>query len=179
MGNTDISEVSNSLYIHWQQTSFYESMGLLLNWDEFLHELAVEQWIGQNDGYCLNQNNYRVYFDPSTGKADIIPWDFDYSFLYDSQWGMDWIHPRGKLCAACRYDPTCVDGWKSAMTDVIAAVETRDLVGLFDDMQELIEEAAYNDPRREANWGSVVAEQDRVRSWLTNRSGEMSQEWGL
>ncbi len=65
------------------------------------------------------------------------------------------------------------------MTDVIAAVETRDLVGLFDDMQELIEEAAYNDPRREANWGSVVAEQDRVRSWLTNRSGEMSQEWGL
>lgn len=179
VGNVDIFGVSNFLYINWQQPNFYESMGLLLNWDEFLYELVVEQWVGQNDGYCLNQNNYWVYFDLSIGKVDIIFWDFDYFFFYDLQWGMDWIYFWGKLCAVCCYDFICVDGWKSVMMDVIVVVEIWDLVGLFDDMQELIEEVAYNDFCCEVNWDWVVEEQDRVWFWLTNWSDEMSQEWGL
>jgi hypothetical protein len=179
VGNTDIIQISETLLASWGQPSFYSDMSEVLDWDEFLRELAVEQWIGQNDGYCLNTNNYRVYFNPSTGLAEIVPWDFDYSFLYDWQWGMDWHSPRGRLCYACVIDPECKDAWQRAVKDVLKAADDLNMVTMFDEMKALIEEAALNDPRREGSWNSVLAEQEEVRLWLQQRGHEIEVEWAL
>jgi spore coat protein CotH len=179
VNNADIKRISSLLTASYGKPSFYDDMSVALNWDQVLRDWSVEQWIGQNDGYCLNTNNYRVYFDPLSGKADMLPWDYDYSFLYDWEWGMDWWNPRGNLCYACRIDPTCQAAWKEAMTEVVAAAAELDLVAEFDAMQALIYDAAYSDPRREAGWSSVEGEQGQVRAWLTTRSDEMSGEWGL
>ena len=35
----------------------YETMGEVLDWDHAHRVWAGEQWVGQNDGYCLNKNN--------------------------------------------------------------------------------------------------------------------------
>ena len=67
------------------------------NWPEYHRELAVEQWVGHNDGYALNTNNYRPYFNPEDGLMQVLPWDLDYGFLNDSDWGMSWASPRGQL----------------------------------------------------------------------------------
>ena len=177
--NEDVRGVSTALINGWGQESWDVALGTRVNWDEILREFAVEQWIGQNDGYCLNTNNYRVYFDPETGKADIVPWDFDYSFLQDSAWGMDWSRPRGNLAAGCLADVSCRANWKAATAQVLVAAETADLIGLFDSMQAVILEAAQADPRREVSWSSVESEQAKVRTWLQQRSGELRAEWDL
>ncbi len=179
VGWADIKAVSDTLSSAWGQATYFEEMGEVLSWDEFLRELAVEQWIGQNDGYCLNTNNYRVYFEPTSGLAEIIPWDFDYTFLYDYQWGMDWANPRGNLCYACRYDDTCRAAWQAAVDEVTTAVENALLRPRFAAMRELIETPASEDPRRECGWSSVVAEQDRVAAWINTRSEELRSWWGL
>ncbi len=179
VGNADITAISQALSDHYGKPTFYDALGELLNWDEVLLDWSVDMWIGQNDGYCTNTNNYRVYFEPTTGKADMLPWDYDYSFLYDWEWGMDWWNPRGRLCYACRIDNTCQAAWTEAMREVVTAAEAVDMVQLFDDMQAVILDAAQADPRREVGWSSVEAEQAEVRAWLTARSDEMSREWGL
>jgi len=43
----------------------------------FISYMAMELMLGHWDGYCQNRNNYRLYFDPATGKAVFIPHGMD------------------------------------------------------------------------------------------------------
>jgi spore coat protein H len=43
-----------------------------LDVDEYLRFLAMETFLCHWDGYNFNRNNYRVYFDPKTGKANFF-----------------------------------------------------------------------------------------------------------
>jgi len=179
VGNADVAELSKLLIDGWGYSRWDEDLAAVVNWDQVVREWAVEQWIGQNDGYCLNTNNYRVYFDPETHQADLVPWDFDYSFLYASEWGMDWGNPRGTLCYGCLADASCREKWRDATVAVLRAAEAANLVDLFDSMAAVIADAAEADPRKEVSWASVEAEQAEVRAWLTRRSDEIAAAWGL
>ena len=46
----------------------------------FITFMAIEMMLGHWDGYCLNRNNYRVYFDPVTKKANFLPHGMDQLF---------------------------------------------------------------------------------------------------
>lgn len=48
--------------------------------DRFLTFMALELMTCHWDGYCQNRNNYRVYFDPATGKAHFFPHGLDQMF---------------------------------------------------------------------------------------------------
>ncbi len=53
----------------------------LLNVDAFITFMALEFMTGHWDGYCLNQNNYRVYFDPGdNNRAHFLPHGMDQMF---------------------------------------------------------------------------------------------------
>jgi hypothetical protein len=51
-----------------------------LDVNAFLTFAALERMTGHWDGYCLNRNNYRVYFEPRTGKAYFLPHGMDQMF---------------------------------------------------------------------------------------------------
>jgi hypothetical protein len=53
--------------------------------DEFLRFLAMETFLCHWDGYNFNRNNYRVYFDPKTGKANFFCHGMDQIFG-DANW---------------------------------------------------------------------------------------------
>jgi len=179
VGNADIAAISDALFAARAGGNFYEDMGAVLDWDNFHRVWAGEQWLGQNDGYVLNTNNYRVYFDPTDGLAKLVPWDLDNTFLYDWEWGMDWWGPRGNLAVACLEDDDCVAAQRIAMAETIAAAESADLLTLHAQLRVLIAEEAAADPRRECADSSVSSEQTEVQSWLNNRSDELRREWGL
>lgn len=179
VGHADISAVSDALLAAWGQPDFYARMGEVLDWDATHRVWAGEEWVGQNDGYCLNQNNYRVYFDPEDGKADLIPWDMDYSFLRDSDWGRDWRAPAGHLALGCFQDPTCRAAHRDVVADLLDVVDTLDLEGQLDDHLALISDAADADPRRECARGDLRPWQDYVDWWLGARSGMVATRWGL
>lgn len=46
----------------------------------FLTYMAMELMTCHWDGYCQNRNNYRIYFDPATGKALFMPHGMDQIF---------------------------------------------------------------------------------------------------
>lgn len=175
----DITEISRALRDHGGTADYYAELGELVDWDQFFREQLVEQLVGQNDGYGLNRNNYRVYFDPSDGKADFIPWDMDYSFLQDYQWGLSWTSPRGNIAELCAADSTCRAAQAAVAGDVLQDFQDADLGGLYRDLAALTEAEARSDPKRECGVSSVDSYRSIVRGFLTDRPGYFSDFWGL
>lgn len=179
VGNADIKVVSRAVG-HWMGGNEFETgLDSVLDWDEYHRELAVEQWIGHNDGYALNRNNYRVYFDPADGKAEIIPWDLDYAFLYDYEWGMSWRTPAGQIAYGCFVDRACSAHHAAVMGEVLASIDTTALLDWYDDVADLTEAAALADPRRECGAASIRSYRQTLRAWITGQNDTMRTYWGL
>lgn len=179
VGNADIAAISTALLSAQGTADFYATMGALVDWNEFHRVTAVDHILGHNDGYSMNTNNYRVYFDPTDGKADLLPWDLDYTFLYDYQWGLSWAAPNGNLTYACWQDATCVEAHRAAVADVLAAYETVDWTAFQDELEALTYDATQTDPRRECAATDVQPNRDYVREWLARRPAELRAYWGL
>jgi len=65
--------------VRWQKV--FERLDV----DEFLRSLVMETFFSHWDGYNFNRNNYRVYFDPKTGKANFFIHGIDQIFG-DANW---------------------------------------------------------------------------------------------
>ena len=141
--------------------------------------LAAEQWVGHVDGYALNTNNYRVYFDPADGLMKYIPWDFDYSFIYDWQWGMNWWSPRGSIASGCWNDENCIAAQADAVAELTDTLDGIDLLDFYVQLEDLTHDAALADPRRECSWSYVEYYRDVVRDFAAGRNDALRAEWGL
>jgi hypothetical protein len=71
-----------------------ESLARILNLEEVLDFLAVEILVANWDGYVFQQNNYRIYHDPHSGKMNLIPHDLDNTL---SEFRMALMPPRKGL----------------------------------------------------------------------------------
>ncbi len=179
VGHADVMAVSQALTAHKGTAGFFGEMDALVDWEQFLMFQAVEQWVGQNDGYGLNRNNYRLYFDPMDGKLEFVPWDLDYSFLYDYSWGRSWSSPTGHLAYWCMVDSACYSERRQASKELLGIAESTDLVGHMDEMVPLIVADIASDPRRECSVDSARSEQARVRAWLESQNATMEAFWGF
>lgn len=157
--------------------TFAERMGPVLDLPRFHRHVAVEQWLGHLDGYALNTNNYRVYFDPSDGLAELLVYDLDYAFLDDSAWGMSWSAPRGVVVQACWADAACVEEQRAAVEALVADVDTDALLAELDATVALIADDARSDPRRECAARSIAPDQAYVRAWVAGASEALSTAW--
>ena len=157
----------------------YEALTPMVDWPQLHRHLAVEQWLGHNDGYALNTNNYRFYFDPADTLMDMFIWDLDYAFLEDSWWGMSWGNPRGVLAAGCWADATCRANQQAAVAAVLASLDTSALATQLDTWDDLTAERAYTDPRRECTAENVASYRQWVHDWIPYRGGYMASAWGL
>ena len=176
-GNAHVVAISDA--IGSATSAFQADLSGLVDWDEVHREIAVEQWIGHVDGYALNRNNYRVYFRPSDGKLQLIPWDFDYAFIHDYEWGMSWDAPAGSLMRYCWRDADCYASQSDAVSQVLASVDTDALLADYDAMADLTQDLAHDDPKRECNAASVRAQRASVRTWIEGQSAAIQAAWGL
>jgi spore coat protein H len=58
----------------------WERLRQTLDVDRFAAYAAVSVMLGDWDGYLLNRNNYRVYFNPADGRAVFLPHGMDQMF---------------------------------------------------------------------------------------------------
>ncbi len=65
-------------------TRRWQRLTRTLDVDRFVSFMAMEVLAGHFDGYCLMQNNYRVYFDPAAQRAVFLPHGTDRMF-YEPQ----------------------------------------------------------------------------------------------
>lgn len=61
-------------------TSRWVKLRSTLDVDRFVSFMAAEILAGHIDGYCLMQNNYRIYFEPRTTRAVFLPHGMDRMF---------------------------------------------------------------------------------------------------
>ena len=178
--HTDIWDVVYALYTSPSDPTWYDTVNAVVDLPQFTRYLAVEELIGHNDGYAMNTNNYRVYFDPNNGgRAVFIPWDFDYAFLHDYEWGFSWYSPSGRLARACLSNADCLAEYKASMTTLLDSLDVPALQSWYDDRVALISDDAEADMRRECGQPSVLYYQSYVRGWLDTEPAAIRSYWGL
>ena len=177
VGHADLRALTDAVTASWGTDHFMSDLDPYLNWEEYLTELAVEQVIGHLDGYALNTNNYRVYFDPADGKAKLLPWDFDYAYLEESWWGMSWSNPRGLLASGCMQDPVCKEALRQKVAEVLEKVPASDISTQAEELLDWI--ADEEDPRAECGRRDILAERQRMRAWPESREAALRRQWDL
>ena len=61
-------------------TTRLQRMGETLDLDRFVTFIVMEALVGHDDGYMINRNNYRIYFDPEPKRFVFMPTGMDQVF---------------------------------------------------------------------------------------------------
>ena len=143
----------------------YEALDAVLDMDHFLRMWATEAWLGHYDGYAYNSNNYRVYFDPTDGRARMHPWDPDWAFYSATPL----TSPAGDLASTCLLAASCRAEFVATLQDVKAAASTSGLQATLQEATELIGPYVDADPRKERTTSAIYTGQSNQMAWLINR----------
>lgn len=93
------------------RTQRKQALARIFETDEFLDFLAIEMIIANWDGYAFQQNNYRIYHNPFSGRMSFIPHDLDNTF---AESGMSLMPPRnGILTTALLETPEERDAFRA------------------------------------------------------------------
>jgi hypothetical protein len=175
VGLVDIMAITDAVSATGGSDDFYETLDELLNWEEFLRFWAVEQWLCAPDSYNYNKNNYRVYFDPEDGKAQLFPWDQD-SIYYSA---ITLTSTSGVLSSYCQYDPDCMAHMYEEVDHVCTVADNMGLDVLYSKVTALIQPYVEADPRREVSTDTIASYQSLVSSWIASRSATVRATWGI
>ncbi|HNC99720.1 MAG TPA: CotH kinase family protein, partial [Myxococcota bacterium] len=174
VGLADISAVTTALdSARTEQVE--EKVGPVVDLDHFARLWAVDAWVGHYDSYSYNINNYRVYFDPSDGRADLFPWDPDWAFYESTPVST----PSGRLARACKEDSECHERFLQALEATTAWVGQSDLQEQLRTASELIEPYISGDPRRETDPATIQSCQTQLKAWLRLRGDRLGDMSGL
>ena len=95
----------------------------VLDVEQFLRSLAMETFTCHWDGYNFNRNNYRVYFDPSTGKANFFCHGMDQLFS-DANWPV--VRDPGSLVGQAVFSNP---DWRKRYREIAEGIYTKVLKG--------------------------------------------------
>ncbi len=154
-----------------------ENLAAVVDMERFHRHIVAEELIGHVDGYALNTNNYRVYFDPDDGLADLLTYDLDYAFYEDSSWGMSWSRPRGILARRCWQDPGCVSRHAEVVAEALDQLDSEAFIEQLDAWTALIADDLEDDPRNECRPRSVGANQRELKEWMEETEERVRDHW--
>lgn len=176
----DIQAIVDALDAHQGAADFYEALGEVIDWPTFHRHIALEQLVGHNDGYALNINNNRPYFDPGQdGRMTMLTWDLDNSFLLDYEWGFSWSSPGGRIVYWCWRDATCKEAQRQAVISVLDATDIPDHLAWYDKIAELTLAAAEADPRKEFDNNYLASCRVDARLRINRSKRLVKSQWGL
>ncbi len=175
VGQADLIAVTEVIWANAGTSRFRSQVGELVDMDEAVRLWAVEVWTGHYDGYCYNQNNYRVYFDPQSGLADLFPWDPDWAFYSTTPV----TSPGGYLCAYCKTDQLCHEQFHQVLDELALEVVEADIDGLVTEASALIDPYLDLDPRKERTAASIRSSQQELHTWIAGRSAALDVMGGL
>ena len=178
--NADVQAIADALDEHAGTPEFYDALGELVDWPSFHRHIALEQLVGHNDGYALNINNNRLYFDPSQeGRMTMLTWDLDNSFLIDYEWGFSWSSPGARLVYWCWQDSVCKEAQRQSVISVLDATDIPALLDWYDALAELTLAAAESDPRKEFDNNYLASCRIDARQRINRSKRLVKGQWGL
>lgn len=155
------------------QAKRWKLVDALLDVEAFLTFMALELMCCHWDGYSNNRNNYRVYFDPTNGKAYFLPHGMDQMFG-DVNAGI-LHHPGAMVANTVMANPE----WRGRYRDKIA-----ELLPLFNPPAKLHERLDQIHARTRPVLASISANaandhDNQVKGFkerLTNRAKNLEQQ---
>jgi hypothetical protein len=140
-----------------------------LDVDEYLRFLAMETFTSHWDGYNFNRNNYRIYFDPKTGKANFFCHGMDQIFG-DPNWPV--MRDPGSLVGQAVWSNP---DWKAHYRKLAEEIYTKALKPVDWEQRILDQGKKVQDALTKVNpqWGKdyqgqINGARDRMRARLTN-----------
>ncbi len=101
----------------------WAAMEKVLDVEQFLRVLAMETFTCHWDGYNFNRNNYRVYFDQTTGKANFFCHGMDQLFS-DANWPV--VRDPGSLVGQAVFSNPA---WKKRYSEIAQGIYAKVLKG--------------------------------------------------
>jgi hypothetical protein len=151
----------------------------VVHWEAVHRMWAVEEWIGQVDGYFLDHDQYFVYFDPTTGGAELAPAGLDNSFNLDGAWGVQWTGPVGRLGLGCLQDGNCAYDQRDATEAFLDSLDLAALTATLEAQAALTADLAVADPRTECTDEAISTSRALLSQWLLTRNVLVETRWGL
>ncbi len=145
-----------------------------VDWDEVLRFAAADQWLGNEDGYPTNRNNYDVVF-PTDAPMAVVPWDLDATFRETD--ADRWTRPKGHLLEACVADRECRARYAEVAREVAETLEGLDWAAAVETRLALTQEGVDGDPRRRCSDDELTERRDRVAGWASDASDRLRAAW--
>jgi hypothetical protein len=159
----------NNLY----GSDWYDAFKRLTYSEQMLTNWAVELYIGHWDGYAyVIKNNYFLHSDIS-GRFSMLPWGtdqtwYDYLDFFDT-WD------RSIMFSKCMQVPDCRFSYEQKLFAVNKMAISLDLPRFVDDIELVIEDYIYNDPRKEVWYLDSYYGRDLSKYFVYNRSAQVSE----
>jgi spore coat protein CotH len=152
-----------------------------VDWDAVHRLFAVEQWVGNEDAYVLNRNNYKVWF-PNDGGMSLAAWDLDHTFrvptndLWSSvaTWRDD---PRGRLAIACYLDEDCEARQREVAREVADRMDEQDWEARLAELSSLVDGAVDVDTRTKCETEQTSTARADLEDWLPGASAALRDAW--
>jgi hypothetical protein len=149
---------------------FYPEVRDYMAFDDFLAAWAVEAFIGHWDGYNFPiVNNYRFYHDPLDDKWTLLPTGLDQTFGWDAYP----FGPTGRIAQMCNADPECQAAFAARLYEVLDVVQTTDVEGQRQAINDQLRPIIEADPGREQWVGSFDSAMASTASFIAGRSAQI------
>ena len=138
-----------------------------LDLDNALRMIAMENAVGQVDGYCA-VHNYRVYWNPEDGRATLIPSSLDLSMGNMGYPHGNYFSCSGRILAWCLSNEDCEERYVAILYEMADAIEDMSLPGLVDEIDALIDPYAEADAdtRAQYSYAQYQSNRDAVRLYV-------------
>ncbi len=171
VGFADLQELTDALDAMDDPATFLADADAVIDIDRYVRFAATEIFLGHWDGYAWTRNNYFVYRGPDA-RWTFMPWGIDQTFWdYLPIWGGD-----GRVQQMCGASLPCRLALESAYLDVIARIDSLQLVTYADTLLALIDGAMQEDPRKEYDADTVYWSVDMTQEFLLNRPGDVQAQ---
>lgn len=159
----------NNLY----GTAWYDAFKRKTYSEQMLTNWAVELYIGHWDGYAyVIKNNYFLHSDIS-GRFSMLPWGTDQTWHDYLDFFDTW--DRSIMFSKCMEVPDCRFSYEQKLFAVNKIAISLDLPRFVDEIELVIEDYIYNDPRKEVWYEDSYYGRDLAKYFVYNRSAQVSE----
>ncbi|MBU1218709.1 CotH kinase family protein [Myxococcota bacterium] len=173
VGFSDIQELTDLLDSITNPDDFMEVISQAVDMNSYLRFAATEIFLGHWDGYAWTRNNYFIYRRPSDSRWVWIPWGIDQIFQdYLYSWG-----GNGRMQQMCMNSIPCRTALGTAYTQLIQTINNINLISDIDALENLISDAADEDPRKEYSIFDMHNAVQGVRDFLASRPSDIESHF--
>jgi spore coat protein CotH len=166
--------------------TWWADMSAHVDLDDFLRSVATEAVIQHFDGYAGNDNNFRLYREPSSGMWTWSAWSTDQAFGWvpwqdTFECGMARTEPKdffwqSDMMRACWNAPGCKEHFYALVGEQLEVFEEMNVASWMQDERDRIAPLAEADPKQRYQPADQRTYTECLLGWAEQR-GPWLEEW--